>query len=556
MAGDFVISRVFDAPRDLVWRCFTDPERMKQWWGPKGFNVLASKMDLRVGGTYHYGMKAPDGGSHVGQVRLPRNRPARRGWSSSIRFPTRRAASRAIRGNATWPLEMLSTFTFEDAPGGKTKFTVRWVTAQRQRRRAQDLRRRPRQHDARLERHHGAARGLSRRKRSSHAQGSSIMPIAKQKITPCLWFDTQAEEAAKFYCVDLQRLQDWPDQPLHRGRAGCSSQAAGSVMVVEFEIDGQTFTAFNGGPNFKFSEAISLQVRCETQDEIDYFWDKLTQGGQEGPCGWLKDKFGLSWQVVPAVIPKMMTDPDPAKSERVMNAFMKMKKLDLRTIDARSTPGENNERHRKNSAIWRSERNSYSRVRRAARAGVAGLDRSENDGAVVRAARLYQSGVASLTCASAAALRIVMHGPDGNDYPMKGVFREVVTPERLVFTNIAIDNDGNHLLEGVTTVTFAEQDGKTTLTLHTHAVGLRPDRAGRCSPAWKRAGPKASINWKNFWRGPASSHYRSIQTILASNSAIIHSATAVQRLRRASAAPIAATVSGDSTRPSRVMSST
>jgi predicted 3-demethylubiquinone-9 3-methyltransferase (glyoxalase superfamily) len=105
-------------------------------------------------------------------------------------------------------------------------------------------------------------------------------------------------------------------------------------MVVEFEIDGQTFTALNGGPNFRFSEAISLQVHCETQAEVDFFWSKLTQdGGQEGPCGWLKDKYGLSWQVVPAAIPKMMTDPDRAKSARVMNAFMKMKKLDIATLE-------------------------------------------------------------------------------------------------------------------------------------------------------------------------------------------------------------------------------
>jgi len=109
---------------------------------------------------------------------------------------------------------------------------------------------------------------------------------------------------------------------------------------VEFELEGQTFTALNGGPNFTFSEAISLQVRCESQAEVDYFWDKLTQGGQEGPCGWLKDRYGLSWQVVPAAIPKMMTDADPAKSERVMNAFLKMKKLDIAAIERAYAGGQ------------------------------------------------------------------------------------------------------------------------------------------------------------------------------------------------------------------------
>jgi predicted 3-demethylubiquinone-9 3-methyltransferase (glyoxalase superfamily) len=160
------------------------------------------------------------------------------------------------------------------------------------------------------------------------------MPITKQKITPCLWFDTEAEEAAKFYCAIFKdsrigAISRYPEagQEVHH-------KPAGSVMVVEFEIDGQTFTALNGGPNFRFSEAISLQVHCETQAEVDFFWSKLTQGGgQEGPCGWLKDKYGLSWQVVPAAIPKMMTDPDRAKSARVMNAFMKMKKLDIATLE-------------------------------------------------------------------------------------------------------------------------------------------------------------------------------------------------------------------------------
>ncbi len=108
----------------------------------------------------------------------------------------------------------------------------------------------------------------------------------------------------------------------------------GSVMVVAFEIDGQPFTALNGGPIFKFDEAVSFQVLCDTQDEVDYYWNALTKdGGQEGPCGWLKDKFGLSWQVVPSAIPRMMTDPDARKSARVMNAFMKMKKLDLAAIE-------------------------------------------------------------------------------------------------------------------------------------------------------------------------------------------------------------------------------
>ena len=159
------------------------------------------------------------------------------------------------------------------------------------------------------------------------------MPIATKTITPCLWFDTQAEEAAKFYVSVFKNskivtISRYPEagQEIHR-------KPAGSVMVVAFELDGMPFTALNGGPNFKFDEAVSFQVMCDTQDEIDRYWKALTEGGQEGPCGWLKDKFGLSWQVVPSAIPKMMSDPDAKKSARVMNAFMTMKKLDLAALE-------------------------------------------------------------------------------------------------------------------------------------------------------------------------------------------------------------------------------
>ncbi|MGB8137231.1 MAG: VOC family protein [Pseudolabrys sp.] len=152
-------------------------------------------------------------------------------------------------------------------------------------------------------------------------------------MTPCLWFDTQAEEAANFYCSVFENAKVGKISRYPKAGREVHRKSPGSVMVVEFEINGQTFTALNGGPNFKFNEAVSFQVRCETQAEVDYYWSKLTQEGEDGPCGWLKDKFGLSWQIVPAAIPKVMTDPDPAKSERVMNAFLKMKKLEIAAIE-------------------------------------------------------------------------------------------------------------------------------------------------------------------------------------------------------------------------------
>jgi predicted 3-demethylubiquinone-9 3-methyltransferase (glyoxalase superfamily) len=153
-----------------------------------------------------------------------------------------------------------------------------------------------------------------------------------QMITPCLWYDTQAEEAANFYVSIFENSR--VIRTLRYGQAGheIHGKPAGSVLTVEFELNGQRFTALNGGPQFKFNEAISLEVTCETQQEIDTYWDRLCEGGEPGSCGWLKDKFGLSWQVTPAVLGEMLADPDEGKTERVMEAFLQMKKLDIAAI--------------------------------------------------------------------------------------------------------------------------------------------------------------------------------------------------------------------------------
>jgi predicted 3-demethylubiquinone-9 3-methyltransferase (glyoxalase superfamily) len=158
------------------------------------------------------------------------------------------------------------------------------------------------------------------------------MPLVTRRITPFLWFDREAEEAANFYVsiFDNSRIKT-----VHRyGKAGHETHGmqAGSVMTVEFEIEGQPLVALNGGPHFKFTEAFSLQVSCDNQDEIDYFWSKLSEGGQESRCGWLKDKYGLSWQIVPAVLPQLLGDADRAKSERAMSALMQMKKFDIAAL--------------------------------------------------------------------------------------------------------------------------------------------------------------------------------------------------------------------------------
>ena len=160
------------------------------------------------------------------------------------------------------------------------------------------------------------------------------MPTIRQKVSPCLWFDTQAEQAANFY---VSVFKNGRIKSVSRyGEAGrdVHGKESGSVMVVDFEIEGQTFTALNGGPHFKFSEAISFQVMCDSQDEIDHFWNALTEGGRESQCGWLKDKFGLSWQIVPSQLPQMLSSGDAASRDRMMTAVMAMKKFDIAALQS------------------------------------------------------------------------------------------------------------------------------------------------------------------------------------------------------------------------------
>jgi len=156
------------------------------------------------------------------------------------------------------------------------------------------------------------------------------MPVL-QKITPCLWFDNQAEEAARFYTAIFANSR--MGAIARYGEAGqeVHGQEAGTVMTVAFELEGQAFTALNGGPIFTFNEAISFQVACTTQEEVNFYWEKLSAGGDEQAqqCGWLKDKYGVSWQIVPTLLIEMLNDPDYEKSQRVMAAMLRMKKIDI-----------------------------------------------------------------------------------------------------------------------------------------------------------------------------------------------------------------------------------
>ena len=148
-------------------------------------------------------------------------------------------------------------------------------------------------------------------------------------ITPCLWFDTDGEEAARFY------TSVFPNSKIvNVSRYGDSGpREAGSVMTVEFELDGRPFTALNGGPEYTFSEAISFQVTCRDQEEVDAYWSKLSEGGEEGPCGWLKDRFGVSWQIVPTALVELLGSPDAETSQRVMRAMMQMKKIEIGELE-------------------------------------------------------------------------------------------------------------------------------------------------------------------------------------------------------------------------------
>jgi predicted 3-demethylubiquinone-9 3-methyltransferase (glyoxalase superfamily) len=157
------------------------------------------------------------------------------------------------------------------------------------------------------------------------------MELTAKKITPCLWFDTQAEEAAKFYASVFKNSKIGKISRYGKEGFEVHGKKAGTVMTAEFEIEGQKFLALNGGP-FKFNEAVSFQVHCETQQEIDYFWSKLAEGGEEGPCGWLKDKFGLSWQVIPKALPEMLMDENSETAQRVMRSMLQMRKIDIAAL--------------------------------------------------------------------------------------------------------------------------------------------------------------------------------------------------------------------------------
>lgn len=167
-----------------------------------------------------------------------------------------------------------------------------------------------------------------------------------QKITPFLWFNNNAEEAVKFYTSIFKNSKIRKISRYGEEGEKASGQPKGSVMTIEFELEGQQFLALNGGPNFKFTEAVSFVVNCKTQAEVDKYWKKLSAGGKEVQCGWLKDKYGLSWQIVPTILVELLSDKDTAKSQRVMQAMLKMVKLDIKKLQQASSTASKPTKHK------------------------------------------------------------------------------------------------------------------------------------------------------------------------------------------------------------------
>jgi len=294
---DLTLTRILDAPRSLVYRAWTDPQHLARWWGPHGFTAPECRADVRPGGEIYIRMVG-HGFDHAMQGRFVEVvEPKRVVFDSWLDDET-----------GTTFLEIRNTVTLEEHGAGKTALTL---------------------HAHVVYAGTGSEGPLSGMEegwdQSLERLGTYVSGLRPQKITPFLWFDGRAEEAMHFYTsvfpdarvVDVVRYTEaGPGKP-------------GTVMGATFELAGQRFFALNGGPQFPFTEAISFFVDCETQAEIDTYWERLCEAGTPVQCGWLKDKFGLSWQIVPRELHAMLRDSNPKKAAAVMRALMEMIKLDI-----------------------------------------------------------------------------------------------------------------------------------------------------------------------------------------------------------------------------------
>jgi predicted 3-demethylubiquinone-9 3-methyltransferase (glyoxalase superfamily)/uncharacterized protein YndB with AHSA1/START domain len=310
-----VIRRIIDAPLALVWKAWTEPEHVVRWWGPKDYTSPSAKIDLRVGGKYIFCMRAPQeqGGqdSYTAGI-YQRIVPLQlleftQGLSDEQGNPI---DPQAAGMPPDFPKEIRTVVAFK-AKGGMTELTITeygWTPGVMS--------------VFSLAGMHQSIDKLAESYENQNEAGPA------QKITPFLWFNYNAEEAVRLYTSVFKNSRITGTS--YYGESGPGPK--GSVMTIAFELEGQAFTALNGGPEFPFTEAVSLYVDCETQAEVDDLWEKLTEGGEESQCGWLKDKFGLSWQIVPKALIQMLGDPDPVKAQKVMQAMLQMRKIDIEKL--------------------------------------------------------------------------------------------------------------------------------------------------------------------------------------------------------------------------------
>jgi predicted 3-demethylubiquinone-9 3-methyltransferase (glyoxalase superfamily)/uncharacterized protein YndB with AHSA1/START domain len=293
---ELILSRTLDAPRSLVFKAWTDPKHLAQWWGPHGFTIPVCELDLRPGGAllvqmHGFGQTHEMKGAYVEIVEPER-----------LQFTTTLEDAAGVSF-----LEMVTTVTFVEHDG-RTLLTMT----------AKVVKAGPGS-EIPLS---GMAEGW---KQSLERLTAHVASMTKQKIAPFLWFDRNAEEAANFYVSLFPSSRIVGVSRYPEGSPG----ETGSVMTVTFELAGQKFIALNGGPEFAFTPAVSFVVDCATQPEVDALWDKLCAGGKAVQCGWVTDKFGLSWQIVPSVLDELLQDENEAKSAAVMQAMLQMIKLDI-----------------------------------------------------------------------------------------------------------------------------------------------------------------------------------------------------------------------------------
>ncbi len=310
------ITRVLDAPRSLVFQAWTQPERVKRWWGPKTFTTPVGEIDLRPGGVFRTCMRSPEGQEFWS-----------RGTYREIVEPERIVCTDSFadeQGNVVspehygmspeWPVEALVTVTLADE-AGKTRLTLEHSPLPPGRER--DL----------------CRQGWEESFDKLADYLAEEIHMQTQKISPCLWFDDQAEEAVNFYVSVFPNSKIETVTRYGPAAAEAAGRPEGTVLTILFQLSGQEFMALNGGPVFTFSPAISFMVDCKTQEEVDALWEKLSAGGEIQQCGWLQDRYGVSWQIVPTVLGEMLQDKDAEKSERVMKAMLQMKKIDIRALE-------------------------------------------------------------------------------------------------------------------------------------------------------------------------------------------------------------------------------